>query len=298
MTTQTAIDETKLQTFMGKVIGDLSATWTSHMVYLGDRLGLFKDLASNDPATSEELAERAAVNERYAREWLSALTCAGYLEYDPSSRRFTLPPEHAMALAQEDGPAFVGGAFHMTPGFLAPIDQVAQAFRTGGGVPQAAYSKSFWDGFERFTGGWFENLLVQQWLPAVPDVQAKLERGALVADVGCGRGRALIKLAQAFPNSRFVGYDAYEPTVALATTNAEAAGVAERVRFVGADVVAGLPERYDLITTFDVVHDAIDPGGLLRAIRQGLKPDGTFLCLEVNCSDRLEENAGPLGAAQ
>lgn len=136
---------------------------------------------------------------------------------------------------------------------------------------------------------------MQEWIPAVPKVQAKLERGALAADVGCGRGRALIRLAQAFPKSRFVGYDAFEPTIGRARANAEAAGVADRVRFERRDVVEGLPEQYDLIVTFDVVHDAVDPGGLLRAIRRGLRPDGTYLLLEINCSDKLEENLGQLG---
>jgi SAM-dependent methyltransferase len=150
-----------------------------------------------------------------------------------------------------------------------------------------------WDGLERFTNMWFENLLTQQWLPAMPDVQAKLERGAQVADVGCGRGRALIKLAQAFPNSRYMGYDVFGPTIERATANARAVGVADRVRFAQRDVSKGLPEQYDVITTFDVVHDAVDPAGLLRT--DGIT-DGIYVCLDINCSEKLEENSGPLGA--
>jgi SAM-dependent methyltransferase len=153
-----------------------------------------------------------------------------------------------------------------------------------------------YEGIERFTAGWFENLLIPVWIAALPTVQAQLERGIRVADVGCGRGRALIKLAQAFPESRYIGYDLYGPNVDRATANARAAGVEDRVTLRQGDVVDGLPERYDLITTFDVVHDAVDPLGLLRAIRQALQPDGTYLCLEINCQDRLEQNAGPLGA--
>jgi 2-polyprenyl-3-methyl-5-hydroxy-6-metoxy-1,4-benzoquinol methylase len=153
-----------------------------------------------------------------------------------------------------------------------------------------------WDGMERFSASFYENFLLQEWIPAMPDVQAKLEQGAEVCDVGCGRGRALIKLAQAFPASRFVGYDAFEPTIARATANAEAAGVADRVRFEARDVSQGLPAKYDVITTWDVVHDAVDPLGLVRAIRDGLKPEGIYVCLEVNASHNLEENAGPLGA--
>ena len=176
------------------------------------------------------------------------------------------------------------------------LDQLTVAFRAGGGVPQSAYSDQMWDGLERFTSSWFENLLTPQWLPAMPDVQAKLERGAQVADVGCGRGRALIKLAQTFPNSRYIGYDVFGPTIERAMANAQAAGVADRVRFAQRDVSQGLPEHYDVITTFDVVHDAVDPIGLLRTIRQGLRTDGVYVCLDINCSEKLEENSGPLGA--
>ena len=153
-----------------------------------------------------------------------------------------------------------------------------------------------WDGLERFTAGWFENLLIPVWLPALPEVQAKLERGALMADAGCGRGKALIKLAQAFPRSRYVGYDIFEPTILQARAHAQAAGVADLVRFEHRDVSAGLPEQYDVITTFDVVHDAVDPRGLLQAIRQALRSDGRYVCLDINCSEKLEENAGPLGS--
>jgi SAM-dependent methyltransferase len=224
------------------------------------------------------------------------MACSGYLEYDPSSGRFALPPEHAPALAQEAGPLFFGGVYQELLGALKPLDRLIVAFRQGGGVPQSAYDEDFWEGLERFTAAWFENHLVQEWIPAMPEVQAKLERGALVADVGCGRGRALIKLAQAFPSSRYVGYDAFEPTIARATRNARAAGVGDRVRFEQRDASKGLPEQYDVITTFDVVHDAVDPRGLLRAIRQALRSGGTYVCLDINCSDRLEENAGPLGA--
>ncbi|MEE9262381.1 MAG: class I SAM-dependent methyltransferase [Dehalococcoidia bacterium] len=296
MATQPSIDQAKMEEFMHKVVGDLSGTLVTTMCVLGDRLGLFKDLASNGPATSEELADRTGIKERYAREWLGCLASAGYLEYDPASQRFTLPTEQAQALAQELGPMFVGGIHQMLPSWWNQLDRVTQAFQQGGGVPQGAYDDNFWDGLERFTGGWFENLLVQEWLPAVPGVQAKLQRGALVADVGSGSGRALINLAQTFPNSRYIGYDVYGPVIAKATANAEAAGVADRVSFKQLNVVDGLPEQYDLITTFDVIHDSVNPHGVLRAIRQGLKPDGTYLLLEINCLDRLEDNAGPLGA--
>jgi SAM-dependent methyltransferase len=296
MTSQPVLDQAKMEAFVHKVLGDTSATLTTILAVLGDRLGLFKDLAAHGPATSDELASRAGVNERYAREWLGGMASAGYLEYEPATRRFTLPPEHAPALAQEGGAVFFGGIYQELPALTGILDQLTVAFRAGGGVPQSAYNDQMWDGLERFTNMWFENLLTQQWLPAMPDVQARLERGAQVADVGCGRGRALIKLAQVFPKSRYTGYDVFGPTIERATANARAAGVADRVRFAQRDVSQGLPEPYDVITTFDVVHDAVDPVGLLRTIRQGLRADGIYVCLDVNCSEKLEENSGPLGA--
>lgn len=292
----TAFNEAKMAAFVGKVMGDTAGTTSTILASLGDRLGLFKNLAAEGPATSSELAARTGIKERYAREWLAAMFANGYLEYDPTSRHFTLPAEYQPVLAQENGPYFFGGIHQTVMSWPGILDQLQQAFRHGGGVPQSAYSDDMWDGFERFSNGWFENLLLQQWLPAMPDALAALERGAEVADVGCGRGRALIKLAQAFPNSRFVGYDVFAPTIERARANAEAAGVADRIRFQTLDAAQGLPGQYDIITTFDVIHDAVDPRGILRTIRQALRPNGTYICLEINVSDKLEENANPIAA--
>jgi len=296
MTMQQTIDQAKADAFVGKVLADTAGLAVTVMSSIGDRLGLFKNLAQQGSATSEELAERAHVDERYAREWLSAMASAGYLEYDPAGRRFTLPPEHVPVLAQEGGPVFFGGVQEEMVGLAGPINQLMQAFRDGGGVPMEAYDPSAWEGISRFTSGWFENLLLPVWLPAMPEVLAKLEDGALVADVGCGQGKALIKLAQSFPRSRFVGYDSFAPFIQQATSNALAAGVADRVRFEHREVSEGLPEQYDVITTFDVVHDVVNPRGLLRSIRNALRPGGRYVCLEINSSDKLEENIGLLGA--
>lgn len=296
MATTVAPDQAKTDAFVEKVLGDTAGMTVTVLAGIGDRLGLFKALAAAGPVTSSELAIQAGVNERYGREWLSAMASAGYLTYDPAGARFTLPAEYVPVLAQENGSLFFGGIYQMLAGMIGPLDQLERAFREGGGVPQSAFDDNMWDGMERFTAGYYDNFLVQEWIPAMPDVQAKLERGAYVCDVGCGRGRALIKLAEAFPNSRFIGYDAFEPTIARATANAEAAGVADRVRFEARDVSHGLPDTYDIITTWDVVHDAVDPQGLLKAIRRAIKPDGIYICLEINSSHNLEENAGPIGA--
>lgn len=296
MTTQQTIDQAKADAFVGKVLADTAALAVTVMSSIGDRLGLFKNLAEQGSATSKELAERAQVHERYAREWLGAMASAGYLEYDSATCRFTLPPEHIPVLAQEGGPVFFGGVQEEVIGLAGPINPLMQAFRNGGGVSMEAYDPSTWEGLTRFTSGWFENLLVPVWLPAMPEVQAKLERGALVADVGCGHGKALIKLAQTYLQSRYIGYDNFAPSIEQARSNAQEAGVADRVRFEHRDVSRGLPEQYDVITTFDVVHDAVNPRELLRAIRQGLRPNGRYVCLEINSSDKLEENIGLLGS--
>jgi 2-polyprenyl-3-methyl-5-hydroxy-6-metoxy-1,4-benzoquinol methylase len=291
-----AVDEAKVEEFAGKLLTDFSATTTTILAAIGDRLGLWKVLAVQGPATSTELAERAGVNERYAREWLGGMASAGYLEYDATTTSFALPPEHAVALADEGGALFFGGAYQMVMGTLSVYDRVVESFENGGGVHQSEYTDDMWTGLERFTLGDFNHHLVQDWVPILPGVQQSLEQGVDVADVGTGRGWAPIRLAEAFPRSRYVGYDVFEPTIARARKNAEEAGVADRVRFEQLDASKGIPDKYDIITTFDVVHDAADPRSLLRTIREALEPDGTFVCLDINCSERLEENAGPLGA--
>jgi SAM-dependent methyltransferase len=282
-TTQTAVDMERAQAFLGQVFGDLTGLTNTVLASIGDRLGLFKDLAANGPATSGELAARTGVNERYAREWLGGMASAGYLTYDAAGGRFALPPAHAPTLADEGGT-------------LATLGRVIDAFHSGGVVPGADFAGDTWEGVERFTTGWFNNLLVQQWLPLMPDVRARLERGAAVADVGCGHGRALIRLAHTFPASRYVGFDVLPRVIERARANAAAAGVSDRVRFEVRDAAQGLPGTYDAITTCDVVHDAADPAGLLGAIRRALAPDGIYVCVDINCSDKLEDNLGPKGA--
>ena len=296
MTETGAIDSARQEEFVGKVVEQISGTMTTLLGAIGDRLGLFKNLAEQGPATSAEFASRTKLAERYLREWLGGMATAGYLNYDGSTTRFSLPAEHASVLAQENGPFFVGGMYQMLPALTGIFDQVLTAFRNGGGVSQSQYDEMMWEGLERFSSTWFENLLLQEWIPAMPDVKAHLERGCDVAAVGCGRGRGLIKLAQAFPQSRYTGYDNFGPTIARATANAREAGVSDRVRFEERDVSKGLPAQFDVITTFDVVHDAVDPLQLLQSIRRALLPGGVYVCLDVNCSDKLEENTNPLGA--
>ncbi len=295
MTTEApALDEAKVGEFLGKALNDMAGAMTVLQCAVGDRLGLFKDLAANGSATSEELAKRCDVNERYAREWLGAMGAAGYCTYDPQTKRYTLPPEHAPVLAQEAGPMFFGGFYEQILGIGDVVEPLLDAFRKGGGVSQSAYGASQWSALERGTASWFENLLVPVWIPAVPEVHAALQRGIDVLDVGCGAGRALIKLAEAYPNSRYVGYDNFPTQIERAEAAASTAGVSEKISFSVVDGAEGLGGPYDLITTFDVIHDSADPLGLMTAIHDAVKPDGHYLCLDINCADKPEDNVGPL----
>ncbi len=239
------VEQAEVEAFAGRALGDIAGLMTTLFCVVGDRLGLFAALAEAGSASSDELAKRAGVEERYVREWLRGLAAAGYLEHDREHGTFAIPPAHVPVLAEEGGPMFFGGVYQETAGALPVLGKVIDAFRTGGGVGQSEYGPDFWAGLERFTGGWFDHLLLPVWLPAMPRVVASLEEGARVADVGCGAGRALIRMAEAYPKSRFVGFDAFEGQLERARANAAAAGVADRVRFEALDASRGLPDRYD-----------------------------------------------------
>lgn len=294
MTTETqTLDQARVEAFMGKTLGDAAGLFASVLAIVGDRLGLFRALADHGPASADELAERAAVDQRYALEWLRGMHAAGTLGL-AADGRFGLPAEHAQVLATEGGPFFMAGAFELTYGYLQPIDRLIEAFRSGGGVPQSAYPRETWDGMCRFSRPFYNHLLVQQWIPAIDGLAERLEQGARWADVGCGAGHALIRLAEAYPNSTFVGYDQLDRQLELARSAARDAGVHDRVRFELLDAASSIPERFDVISTFDVVHDAVDPEGLARAIKQALVDDGIYFLLEVNSADDPAENIGPL----
>ena len=288
------MDENRATEFTGRVLADTAAAATIVLAALGDRMGLFKDLAAHGPATSGELAGRTGLSERYVREWLGGMFAAGYLTYDDTQRRYALPAEHVPTLATEPGPAFFGGVHQELIGAIQRYHQVAEAFRTGGGVRPADLHPDVWAGTSRFTAQWHQNMLVQQWLPLVPDTTARLRAGARVADVGCGTGQALIALARAFPAITGTGYDTHPPVIEQARQAAAHAGVADRISYQVLDAAAGLPESFDVITTFDMVHDAIDPLGLLRSIHDALRSGGRYLCLEINCSDQAADNTGPI----
>ncbi|WP_405179893.1 methyltransferase domain-containing protein [Nocardia sp. NBC_01377] len=295
ITGATAPDPAAIEAFAARAVGD-AATWmVTTMTMLGDRLGLWRAMADSRPVTAAELAAATGTDERYVREWLSSMTAHGYLDHSPETARFALPPAHVPVLAVES-PAHIGGLHQALFGLTGILGAVLDSFRYGGGVPMSAYPTDWWQGLERFSAGWFDYLLPQVWLPALPDLHETLRRGADVADVGCGRGRALIRLAEQFPEGHYVGFDVHPESIEAARAAALAAGVGDRVRFECRDVSGELPGDYDVITTFDVIHDAADPLGMLRAIRAALRPDGRYLCLDINASHRLEDNAGPVAA--
>jgi SAM-dependent methyltransferase len=294
-TTEMMLGEAKVEAFFGQVFGDLIGWLRSQVAAIGQELELFSTLAAA-PATATQFAVRAQIDERYALEWLRAMAASQYIDYDPITETFSLPAEHIPVLVEETAPLYLGGPLTIIPGFEQVYPRLVEAFRSGGGVPLSAYPESVWVGMEKENAPLYENSLIQSWLPQVPGAIEQLERGARVADIGCGAGRALLKLAARFPNSIFVGYDIHPPTIAIARQRAQAAGLTDRVRFEIRDPSDGLAEQFDIITTFDVVHDAVNPLGLMTAIRSALAPDGVYLLQEFTASDKLEENIGPFGA--
>ncbi|MGB8379782.1 MAG: class I SAM-dependent methyltransferase [Dermatophilaceae bacterium] len=295
-TTDQIIDETRAAESTGRVLGDTSATATLALTVIGDRLGLFRSLASDGPSTSAELAMRTGTQERYVREWLAGMYAAGYLTHDATDGRFTLPGEHRPTLVDEPGPAFLPGVQQELDGALARLPQIIEAFQRGGGVAHEAFPDDLHIGVDRFTAMWHQHLLTQVWVPAVPAAEALLDAGCRVADVGCGSGRALVRLAQQYPGVVGRGYDVHAPSIDRARALAAEAGLENQVQFEVLDASLGLPEKYDVITTFDVLHDAVDPQNLLRSIREALAPGGLYLCLDINCSESLDQNVGPVAA--
>ncbi len=292
---QPQLDWDKARRFLFQCTNDIGAAMLGAMNYLGDRLGIFKAMADAGWLTSQELADRAGLNERYVREWLGAVTSAGYVTYDPSTKKYLLPPEHAMVLAREESPFFMGGFMQMVMPNVSMAPKIAEAFRSGGGVSQSEYPAETWEAMERASAGMYRHHLIKKWLPAMPQVVEALTAGGTAADIGCGSGRAAITLASAFPKARIFGYDVHPGSIERARANAKAAGVGDRITFEARDA-AKLPEnQFDFISTFDVVHDSVDPVALLKSIRRALKRDGTYLMLEMNVSPKLEENIGPTG---
>jgi 2-polyprenyl-3-methyl-5-hydroxy-6-metoxy-1,4-benzoquinol methylase len=295
MTTEVQLDQEKLEGFVERIVLDAGTAMRGGLMYIGDRLGIFAALAESGPVTAVELAGRTSLDERYLREWLGSMATAEYLEHDSEGDTYFLPPEHALPLADEEFPFFTGGLLQMIVPTVTVAPQVAEAFKTGRGVTQDQYLPDMYEAIERMTAPWYKHELIQAWIPAMPGVQEKLEAGGSACDVGCGSGRAPITIAKAFPLAEIHGYDVHAGSIERARATAQGDGVGDRVTFTIGDG-AELPKgRFDLLSTFDVVHDSVDPVGLMSAIRGALREDGTYLMLEMNASGDVEENRNPLG---
>lgn len=296
MATTTEPDREKVKAFAGQILSDIGTAVQGALSYIGDKLGMFKAMAAADaPVTVEELAYKTGLNARYLREWLGAMTAARYVDYDPATARYFLPPEHAAVLADENNPFFLGGFIQQSVPLISVAPRVAEAFRTGGGVAQAAYPPELFEAMERTSAAIYKHQLIRRWLPAMPQVEEKLRAGGAALDVGCGSGRAAITIAQAFANARVFGFDAHAGSIERARANARAAGVGDRVKFEVVDCAQLPAHEFDFIATFDVVHDSVDPLGLMTSIRNALTSDGTYLLVEMNVSPNVNENINPLG---
>ena len=289
------VDETKLHQFIGQMLSDLGGAASVALVRIGDALGLYKIMHERGPMTVTEMAEAAGVNQRYLREWLSHQAASNYVSYDPATKKFALPPEQAMVFAIEDSPVYMAGAFEVMAAMLENQAKVEPAFKTGGGVAWGDQAGCLFCATARFFRPGYQNNLVSSWLPALDGVIAKLERGAKVADVGCGHGWSTVLMAKAFPRSQFVGYDYHPSSIEHATAHAREHGVAGNTQFqVG--TAKEYPEKdLDLVTFFDCLHDMGDPAGAAAHVLQSLKPDGSWMIVEPMAGDRLEDNINPVG---
>jgi 2-polyprenyl-3-methyl-5-hydroxy-6-metoxy-1,4-benzoquinol methylase len=291
------VDQDKLMAFLGQVIGELGATVNAGLIVAGDRLGLYRAMANAGPITSAELAAKTGTAERYVREWLNAQAAGGFVTYDPETTRYLLPPEQAMALADENSPAFVCGAFELATATIKAEPQIEKVFRSGAGFGWHEHDAGVFTGCERFFRPGYNANLVSSWLPALEGVEEKLRVGANVADVGCGLGSSSRLMAEAYPRSRITGFDYHRESIELARQKAKAAGLSDRLRFEAAPAQTFPGSGYDLITMFDCLHDMGDPIGAARHVRQALAPDGTWLIVEPIAGDTVQQNLNPVGRA-
>jgi len=289
-----AIDENKLQELMGRMLGDVGAAMGTALVLLGDKFGYYKTLATEGPMTSAELASKTGTVERYVREWAAGQAAAGYINYDAGSGRFSMSPEQALLLADENGPAFFPGMFEIAAAAIRDEPKVANAFQHGGGVGWHEHDACLFRGTERFFRPGYAMHLVSEWIPALDGVREKLERGARVADVGCGHGASVILMAKAFPKSKFFGFDYHQPSIDRARERAREAGVSDRATFERA-TAKDYPGTYDLVAFFDCLHDMGDPVGAAAHVKSSLARDGTWMLVEPFANERLEDNLNPIG---
>jgi 2-polyprenyl-3-methyl-5-hydroxy-6-metoxy-1,4-benzoquinol methylase len=292
-TTMTNLDTKKVEAFLGRVVTDFGAAFGVILAYMGEKTGLYKAMASAGPLSAAELAKRTGLSELYIREWLINQAAGGYIEFDTSTGKYLLPDEHAMALTDESSPYFVAGGFQLVNALLKAQDRIESNFHTGQGMKWGEHHHDLFAGTERFFRPSYIGNLLSNWLPAISGIEARLKDGISVADLGCGHGASTIILAEAFPNSRFVGYDDHAPSIEAAKQAAAAKNLSN-VSFAvsGAKEFHGI---YDFITFFDCLHDMGDPVGVLENCRAQLAHDGTMMAIEPMAGRKPEENFNPVG---
>lgn len=289
-----ALDMDKLNAFIGQFVGDLGAAVHAGMVVIGEKLGLYKTLATG-AMTSAELAVKTQTDERYLREWLASQAAGGYITYDAKTDKFSLSEEQAFTLAKEDSPAYLPGAFELALGSLAAVPRIAESFRSGAGMGWHEHDDRVFHGCEKFFRPGYAANLVNSWIPALQNVKEKLESGARVADVGCGKGASTLLMAKAFPKSRFYGFDYHDVSVDAARQSAKREGVADRVTFDVARAKEYPGKDYDFVAVFDCLHDMGDPVGAATHVRKSLGQEGTWMIVEPFANDALKDNLNPVG---
>ena len=289
-----ALDMNKLNAFIGQFVADLGASAHAGMVVIGEKLGLYRALAGGRMSPAE-LAAATGTDERYVREWLSSQAAGGYVTYDEKDKTFSLTEEQAFTLAREDSPAYLPGAFELALGSLAAVPRITESFRTGAGMGWHEHDAGVFHGCEKFFRPAYAANLVSSWIPSLNDVRQKLEAGARVADVGCGKGASTLLMAKAFPKSRFFGFDYHDKSVEAARDYAQRDGVADRVTFEVSQAKNFPGQDYDLVAVFDCLHDMGDPIGAATHVRQSLANDGTWMIVEPFANDDLKDNLNPVG---
>ena len=293
--TPAPINEDKMHEFLGKVVGDFGAALSSSLVYIGQKLGLYKALAAAGSVTPAELAEKTSTNERYIREWLINQAASGYVDYDAGSERYSLSPEQAMALTDESSPFYVGGGFYVIKAMTNSVNRIEDYFKNGGGMLWGEHDPDLFVGTERFFRPGYAAHLIATWIPSLTGIEEKLKAGGKVADVGCGHGSSTIIMAQAYPNSRFWGFDNHEKSIATARQRAADAGVSDRVTFAVANASELPDEQFDMVAFFDCLHDMGDPVGACKRAAAVLAKDGSALIVEPMAGNTVEENFNIIG---
>ena len=292
---QQPLDQAKLHEFVMRAVGEMGAAMNAALIVIGDKLGLYKAMSGAGPMTSAELAKKTGTAERYVREWLAAQAAGGFVTYDAASGKYTLPPEQALALADETSPVFLPGFFEIVAACVKDEAKITDAFRSGKGVGWHEHDHGLFAGTERFFRPNYRAHLISEWIPALEGTEAKLKAGAKVADVGCGLGTSTILMAQAYPKSSFVGFDYHDGSIKMAREAAAKAGVGDRVKFEVAKAKDYPGKGFELVAFFDCLHDMGDPEGAAKHVKESMAPDGAWMIVEPFAHDKLEDNLNPIG---